>query len=139
MPATAVTRAGLCLFFNTADAKHQLDAEIRCEDSILIGADGAALLKQSGVDRADDFRRRISWMASRNCYEDYRVYWQIDGSDTGDAPQKWTFEEWSRHWGPDHENSPGIGHVTKSKIELGVGGKDGWFDDIKVYNAYPAK
>jgi hypothetical protein len=35
--------------------------------------------------------------------------------------------------------SPGIGHVTKSKIELGVGGKDGWFDDIKVWNAEPAK
>jgi hypothetical protein len=35
--------------------------------------------------------------------------------------------------------SPGIGHVTKSKIELGVGGKDGWFDDIKVWNAEPAR
>ena len=35
--------------------------------------------------------------------------------------------------------SPGIGHPTKSKIELGVGGKDGWFDDIKVWNAEPAK
>jgi hypothetical protein len=35
--------------------------------------------------------------------------------------------------------SPGIGHATKSKIELGVGGKDGWFDDIKVWNAEPAK
>jgi len=35
--------------------------------------------------------------------------------------------------------SPGIGHVTKSKIELGVGGKDGFFDDIKVWNAEPAK
>ena len=34
--------------------------------------------------------------------------------------------------------SPGIGHATKSKIELGVGGKDGWFDDIKVWNAEPA-
>ena len=34
--------------------------------------------------------------------------------------------------------SPGIGHATKSKIELGVGGKDGWFDDIKVWNAQPA-
>ena len=33
--------------------------------------------------------------------------------------------------------SPGIGHPTKSKIELGVGGKDGWFDDIKVWNAEP--
>lgn len=31
--------------------------------------------------------------------------------------------------------SPGIGHATKSKIELGVAGKDGWFDDIKVWNA----
>ncbi|MEP6754880.1 MAG: hypothetical protein ABJA67_05220 [Chthonomonadales bacterium] len=31
--------------------------------------------------------------------------------------------------------SPGIGHATKSKIEIGVGGKDGWFDDIKVWNA----
>jgi hypothetical protein len=35
--------------------------------------------------------------------------------------------------------SPGIGHPTKSKIELGVSGKDGFFDDIKVWNAEPAK
>ncbi len=34
--------------------------------------------------------------------------------------------------------SPGIGHATKSKIEWGVGGKDGYFDDIKVWNAEPA-
>lgn len=33
--------------------------------------------------------------------------------------------------------SPGIAHATKSKIELGVGGKDGWFDDLKVWNADP--
>ena len=35
--------------------------------------------------------------------------------------------------------SAGIGHSTKSKIELGVSGKDGFFDDIKVWNAEPAK
>jgi hypothetical protein len=35
--------------------------------------------------------------------------------------------------------SPGIAHETKSKIELGVAGKDGLFDDIKVWNARPAK
>ncbi len=35
--------------------------------------------------------------------------------------------------------SPGIGHPTKSKIELGVSGKDGYFDDIKVWNAEPAR
>jgi hypothetical protein len=35
--------------------------------------------------------------------------------------------------------SSGIGHATKSKIELGVGGKDGWFDDIKIWNAEPVK
>ena len=35
--------------------------------------------------------------------------------------------------------SPGIAHATKSKIELGVGGKDGFFDDLKVWNAEPAK
>ena len=35
--------------------------------------------------------------------------------------------------------SAGIGHPTKSKIELGVAGKDGYFDDIKVWNAAPAK
>jgi hypothetical protein len=35
--------------------------------------------------------------------------------------------------------SSGIGHLTKSKIELGVGGKDGYFDDIKVWNAEPVK
>lgn len=34
--------------------------------------------------------------------------------------------------------SSGIGHATKSKIELGVSGKDGLFDDIKVWNAAPA-
>jgi hypothetical protein len=31
--------------------------------------------------------------------------------------------------------SSGIAHATKSKIELGVGGKDGFFDDIKIWNA----
>jgi hypothetical protein len=35
--------------------------------------------------------------------------------------------------------SAGIGHETKSKIELGVAGQSGWFDDIKVWNAAPAK
>jgi hypothetical protein len=31
--------------------------------------------------------------------------------------------------------SSGIAHATKSKIELGVAGKDGFFDEIKVWNA----
>ncbi|MGV3661413.1 MAG: hypothetical protein ACO1TE_14590 [Prosthecobacter sp.] len=35
--------------------------------------------------------------------------------------------------------SSGIAHATKSKIELGVAGKDGFFDDIKVWNAAAAK
>lgn len=33
--------------------------------------------------------------------------------------------------------SSGIAHATKSKIELGVAGKDGFFDDIKVWSASP--
>lgn len=33
--------------------------------------------------------------------------------------------------------SPGIAHPTKSKIELGCAGKDGYFDDIKIWNAEP--
>ena len=33
--------------------------------------------------------------------------------------------------------SSGIAHATKSKIELGVGGKDGFFDELKVWNAEP--
>lgn len=35
--------------------------------------------------------------------------------------------------------SSGIAHATKSKIELGVAGKDGFFDDITVWNAEAAK
>jgi hypothetical protein len=35
--------------------------------------------------------------------------------------------------------SSGIAHATKSKIELGVAGKDGYFDDLKVWNAEPTK
>ena len=35
--------------------------------------------------------------------------------------------------------SSGLGHATKSKIEFGVAGKDGFFDDLKVWNAEPAK
>ena len=35
--------------------------------------------------------------------------------------------------------SPGIGHETKSKIELGVAGQSGWFDCITVWNAETAK
>ncbi len=33
--------------------------------------------------------------------------------------------------------SSGIAHATKSKVELGVAGKDGCFDDIKIWNAKP--
>ena len=35
--------------------------------------------------------------------------------------------------------SSGIAHATKSKIEIGVAGKDGFFDDIEVWNAEAAK
>jgi hypothetical protein len=35
--------------------------------------------------------------------------------------------------------SSGIGHATKSKLEFGVGGKDGYFDDIKVWNVERAQ
>jgi hypothetical protein len=35
--------------------------------------------------------------------------------------------------------SSGIAHPTKSKIEFGVAGKDGLLDDVKVWNAVPAK
>lgn len=35
--------------------------------------------------------------------------------------------------------SSGIGHATKSKIELGVAGKDGYFDDLKVWDAEPVQ
>jgi hypothetical protein len=34
--------------------------------------------------------------------------------------------------------SSGIAHETKSKIEFGVAGKDGYFDDLKIWNAEPA-
>jgi hypothetical protein len=35
--------------------------------------------------------------------------------------------------------SPGIAHPTKSKVEFGCQGKDALFDDIKIWNAEPAK
>ena len=35
--------------------------------------------------------------------------------------------------------SPGIAHTTKSKVEFGCMGKDGFFDDLKIWNAAPAK
>jgi hypothetical protein len=34
--------------------------------------------------------------------------------------------------------SPGIAHPTKSKVEFGCAGKDGYFDDVKIWNAEPA-
>ena len=39
---------------------------------------------------------------------------------------------------PAISSRPASRHATKSKIELGVAGKDGFFDDIKVWNAEPA-
>ena len=35
--------------------------------------------------------------------------------------------------------SPGIAHPTKSKVEFGCMGKDGFFDDLKIWNADPVK
>lgn len=34
--------------------------------------------------------------------------------------------------------SPGIAHPTKSKVEFGCMGQDGFFDDLKIWNAAPA-
>ncbi len=33
--------------------------------------------------------------------------------------------------------SPGIAHATKSKVEFGCMGKDGFLDDLKIWNAEP--
>ena len=35
--------------------------------------------------------------------------------------------------------SSGIAHPTKSKIEFGCAGQDGYFDDVKIWNAEPVK
>ena len=35
--------------------------------------------------------------------------------------------------------SPGIAHPTKSKVEFGCMGKDGFFDDLKIWNAEPVR
>ena len=35
--------------------------------------------------------------------------------------------------------SPGIAHDTKSKLEFGVAGKNGFFDDLKIWDASEAK
>ena len=35
--------------------------------------------------------------------------------------------------------SPGIAHATKSKVEFGCMGKDGFFDDLKIWNAEPSR
>ncbi len=35
--------------------------------------------------------------------------------------------------------SPGIAHPMKSKVEFGGMGKDGFFDDLKIWNAESAK
>ena len=35
--------------------------------------------------------------------------------------------------------SPGIAHATKSKVEFGCMGKDGFLDDVKIWNAEPVK
>jgi hypothetical protein len=35
--------------------------------------------------------------------------------------------------------SPGIAHPTKPKVEFGCMGKDGFFDDLKIWKAEPLK
>ena len=35
--------------------------------------------------------------------------------------------------------SPGIAHATKSKVEFGCMGKDGFLDDIRIWNVEPVK
>lgn len=38
-----------------------------------------------------------------------------------------------------YHKSSGIAHPTKSKIEFGVAGKEGWIDDVTIWNALPAQ
>ncbi len=102
---TSITRGGFCQFWNSSDAPHQLDVDIHCEDSILVGGEGALLLEQYGIDRVQEFQQRISWMGNRNFYEDFASFWRVRGSDSENIPLLWTAREWFDHWGLDHENS----------------------------------
>jgi hypothetical protein len=104
---TAYVGGGLCRLATRDDEPYQLDADIRCLDSILIGSGTAPLIEHVGVDLGPGFQERLEWNGDRNFYESFTVFWKIGHAGAFDEVRAFNRREWQDYWGSEHENAAG--------------------------------
>lgn len=117
---TALLYEGLALLTTTQDQPYQLQTSFEVSDSILIGPESATLVEQRGSQRADEFRDRLAWNASRNFYEGFGAFWRISDPITPAGPRPLDFNWWCQRWGEENEYRPARNAITWAASPLSV-------------------
>ena len=113
---TAAVRGGLCRLTSSQLAPYQLDAEIRCADSIILAGPESSLVEQSGLDSAGALKQRFRWNGAWNFYEGFTVFWKIDSNGPETPPGLLTLDAWQAHWAAAHESMPKWGQVVWKQL-----------------------
>jgi serine/threonine-protein kinase len=118
---TANIGPSFCQITNSSEAPYSLDTAIKCSDSILFGAPGAALIEQQGLDTVATLERQIAWIGDRNFYQgfDSEAVWRIVNEQQPDQPKRLSVADWQMHWGQD-EFIPTWGEVGWKQLPVDV-------------------
>jgi len=108
---TALIRGGLCRMVATPQAPHLPKTRIQCYDSILIGTPETPMIAQLGVSSLDSARSKLSYHGERVFYENFDVLWEIQPLEADASVDRWTFAEWTQHWGTENESHPSFNEV----------------------------
>lgn len=98
---TADLPGGLCDLMNPPEFR-QLDTEIRCSNSIMIGGTNPLLRQRCGMG-STDVMNRVFWYGNHNFYERLPQFWAVE-SELGENKVPLDEAAWRKHWG-DAETS----------------------------------
>jgi serine/threonine protein kinase len=113
---TAAVRGGLCRLASGEVAPHQLETEIHCKDSILLGPAKGFLIEQSGLESVAILKQRVRWNGEWNFYEGFTVPWSIRTNSPDSPPELLAQDAWQSHWGPEREALPKWGQVVWKRL-----------------------
>lgn len=110
---TAMIQGGLALLSNSQDAPYQLQAEINCDDCILVSKAKSPLIEQRGSDATDVYLARLRWSGRRNYFDGFEVFWEVAGSAGGAGAKRMRFDDWQDFWrGQSRQQVSGGGAVV---------------------------
>lgn len=97
-----------------------MPVHIESENSILASRSDAPLVRMAGTSAPEEFRTRLVWNGTRNLYDGFDVFWQIDSTLTGLGVQDDGFDVWKEYW-TTNEDAGEVGAIA--------GGGKPWLSD----------